>query len=108
MTAVTVMSTKLRAAVESTIEKRHAAGTARCPPLDDLDRFFAAMMNLLKGQAALPPDLDASSRVGSRSRGAPSQVFRIKPLSRPVNDTRPRGMVYKFHPVMDGFEVNGF
>jgi hypothetical protein len=41
------MSTKLRAAVESTIEKRDAAGTARCPPLDDLDRFFAAMMNLL-------------------------------------------------------------
>jgi len=46
------MSTKLRAAVESTIEKRDApTGTARCPPLDDLDRFFAAMMNLLNGQA---------------------------------------------------------
>ena len=58
------MSTKLRAAVESTIEKRHAAATARCPPLD-LDRFFAAMMNLLRRQAALQPDLDASSRVES-------------------------------------------
>jgi hypothetical protein len=58
------MSTKLRAAVESTIEKRHAAGTARCPPLN-LDCFFAAMMNLLKGQAALQADLDASSRVES-------------------------------------------
>ena len=53
MTAVTVMSTKLRAAVESTIEKRHAAGAA-CfagPPLD-LDRFVAAIMNPLEGQAA--------------------------------------------------------
>jgi hypothetical protein len=41
------MLTKLRAAVERTIEKRHAAGTA-CfarPPLD-LDRFLAVMMNL--------------------------------------------------------------
>jgi len=55
------MSTKLRAAVESTIEKRHAAGAAPCPPLD-LDRFFAFMMNLL--------------------RGAPSHIFRIKPLRR--------------------------
>jgi hypothetical protein len=47
------MSTKLRAAVESTIEKRHAAGAA-CfagPPLD-LDRFVAAIMNPLEGQAA--------------------------------------------------------
>jgi hypothetical protein len=48
VTAVTVMLTTLRAAVESTIEKRHAAGAARFarPPLD-LDRFFAAMMNQL-------------------------------------------------------------
>jgi hypothetical protein len=56
------MLIKLRAAVESTIEKRHAAGAA-CfarPPLDDLDRFFAAMMNSLGGQAALQPDPDAS------------------------------------------------
>jgi hypothetical protein len=88
------MSIKLRAAVESTIEKRHAAGTACCPPLD-LDRFFAAMMNLLKGQAAMQPDLDASAGLYPRSCGAPSQVFRIKRLSRPVKDTRSRGMVYK-------------
>ena len=94
MTAVTVMSTKLRAAVESTIEKRHAAGTACCPPLD-LDRFFAAMMNLLKVRLPLQPDLDASARLDPGSCGAPSQVFRIKRLSRPVKDTRPRGMVYK-------------
>jgi hypothetical protein len=40
------MSTKLRAAVESTIEKRHAAGTA---PLSALKSglLLAAMMNLL-------------------------------------------------------------
>jgi hypothetical protein len=58
------MSTKLRAAVESTIEKRHAAGTA---PLSALKSglLLAAMMNLLKGQAALQADLDASSRVES-------------------------------------------
>jgi len=58
------MSTTLRAAVESTIEKRHAAGTACCPPLD-LDRFFAAMMNLLKGQAAMQPEPGRFRRVGS-------------------------------------------
>jgi hypothetical protein len=41
-----VMLTKLRTAVESTIEKCHTAGTARFAraPLD-LDRFFAATMN---------------------------------------------------------------
>jgi hypothetical protein len=60
VTAIAVMLIKLRAAVESTIEKRHAAGTARFAraPLD-LDRFFAAMMNSLGGQAALQPDPDA-------------------------------------------------
>jgi hypothetical protein len=88
VTAVTVMSTKLRAAVESTIEKRHAAGTAPCPPLD-LDRFFAVMMNLLKGQAALQPDPDASSRVGSPIRGAPSQTLQDQTVKAAVNQARP-------------------
>jgi hypothetical protein len=62
------MLTKLLAAVESTIEKRHAAKAA-CfarPPLDDLDRFFAAMLNPLGGQAALHPEPDASCRVDHR------------------------------------------
>ena len=89
VTAVTVMLTKLLAAVKSTIEKRHAAGAA-CfarPPLDDLDRFFAAMMNPLGGQAALQPDPTLPCRVDPRSWGAPSQAFRIKPLSRAVNET---------------------
>jgi len=66
------MSTKLRAAVESTIEKCHPAGAA-CfarPPLD-LDCFCAAIMNLLEDQAAVQPDLDldASSRVDPDREG---------------------------------------
>jgi hypothetical protein len=64
------MLTKLRAAVETTIEKRHAAGAA-CfarPLLDDLDRFLAAMTNPLGGQAALQPDPTLPCRVDPRSR----------------------------------------
>jgi hypothetical protein len=88
VTAVTVMLTKLLAAVRRTIERRHAAGTSRFAraPLG-LDRFFAAMMNPLGGQAALQPDPTLPRRVDSRSWGAPSQAFRIKPLSRAVNET---------------------
>jgi hypothetical protein len=83
VTAVTVMSTTLRAAVESTIGKRPAAR----PPLN-LDCFCAAMMNLLEDQAAMQPDLDldASSRVDPDREGAASQAFRIEPLSREVNE----------------------
>jgi|tagenome__1003787_1003787.scaffolds.fasta_scaffold20522272_2 hypothetical protein len=66
VTAVTVMSTTLRAAVESTIGKRRAPGAACLarPPFE-VDCFCAAMMNLLEDQAAMQPDLDldASSRV---------------------------------------------
>jgi hypothetical protein len=66
VTAIAVMLIKLHAAVESTIEKRHAAGTARFAraPLD-LDRFFAAMMNSLGGQAALQ----------ARPRRSPAGLF---------------------------------
>jgi hypothetical protein len=55
VTTIAVMLIKLRAAVESTIER--TARFARAPL--DLDRFFAAMMNSLGGQAALQPDPDA-------------------------------------------------
>jgi hypothetical protein len=44
------MLAKLRAAVENTVEARHAAGAA-CfarPPLD-IDRFFAAIINPVRG-----------------------------------------------------------
>jgi hypothetical protein len=61
--AVTVMLATLRAAVENTVEGRHAAG-ATCfarPPLD-IDRFFAAIISPVRGQAALQPDPDASRR----------------------------------------------
>ena len=54
MRAVTVMLTKLRAADENTIERRHAAEAA-CfarPPLD-LDRFFAAIINPLRGSGRI-------------------------------------------------------
>ena len=57
------MLATLRAAVENTVEGRRAAGAA-CfarPPLD-IDRFFAAIINPVRGQAALQPDPDASRR----------------------------------------------
>jgi len=82
------MLATLRAAVENTVEGRHAAGAA-CfarPPLD-IDRFFAAIINPVRGQAALQPDPDASRRVDPRSCSAPSQTYRIKHLSWAVNET---------------------
>ena len=82
------MLIRLRAAVESTIERRHAAGAAGFarPPLD-LDRFFAAIISPLRGQAALQPDPDASRWVDPRSCGASSQTYRIRPLTWAVNET---------------------
>jgi hypothetical protein len=88
VTAVTVILIRLRAAVENTTERRHAAGAARFarPPLD-FDRFLAAIISPLRGQAALQPDPDASRRVDPRSCGTPSQTQRIKHLSGAVNET---------------------
>jgi hypothetical protein len=78
----------LRAAVENTVEGRHAAGAA-CfarPPLD-LDRFFAAIISPLRGvrpHCSLTQTLPVG--VDPRSCGAPSQTYRIKPLSWAVNE----------------------
>jgi hypothetical protein len=48
------MLVTLRAAIESTTEKRHAAGPASFPrPPLDLDRFFAAIINLLRGSGRI-------------------------------------------------------
>jgi hypothetical protein len=84
------MLIRLCAAVESTIERGHAAGAACLarPPLG-LDRFLAAIVSPLRGQAALQPDPDASRRVDPRSCSAPSQTQRIKHLSWAVNETSP-------------------
>jgi hypothetical protein len=53
VTTTAVMLSTLRTAVDSTTGKRLTAGAASFarPPLD-LDRFFAAMMHPLGGQAA--------------------------------------------------------
>jgi hypothetical protein len=64
VTAVTIMLTKLRAAVRRTIERRHAAGAA-CfagAPLG-LDRFLAAMMNPLGVRLRGSPDPRLPCRV---------------------------------------------
>jgi hypothetical protein len=80
--AVTVMLATLRAAVENTIEGRHVAGAACLarPPLD-LDCFFAAIINPLRGSGRIVADPDASRRVDPRSGSAPSRTDRIKHLS---------------------------
>ena len=90
MTAVTVILIRLPTAVETT-------GIGRSVGRNDFGFrfFFAAMVILETGQAAVQPDPDASLSVDP-DLSAPSHAGSIKRLSEVVNQTLPMAMVYRF------------
>jgi hypothetical protein len=83
------MLTRLPTAVESIGKKRSVTGRGLGLRLAFADRFFTAIIEnpLEKGQTAVQPDPDVSLPGDPRSCDTPSQAFRIKPLSRAVNET---------------------
>ena len=87
MTTVTVMLNRLPTALESI--GKSVAGRGFDLRLAFADRFFTAMIENLwkrvRPRCSLTQTLPC--RVDPRSYGAPSQAFRIKPLSRVVNET---------------------
>jgi hypothetical protein len=82
------MLSMLRAAVDSTIGKRPAAGAAGLARWDlDFDCFLAAMMNPVGGQLHLQPDRSASLSKLLFDLARPSHDPRQKTLSAVVNRT---------------------
>ena len=88
VTRVTVILNRLPTAVESIGKKRSVTGRGFGLRLAFADRFFTAMNENLwkrvRPHCSLTQTLPC--RVDPRSCGAPSQVFRIKPLSPAVNE----------------------
>src|ERR1700720_773741 len=89
VTTVTVMLNRLPTALESIGKERSVAGRGFGLRLAFADRFFTAMIENLWKRVRLQRGLTQTlpCRVDPRSCGAPSQAFRIKPLSRAGNET---------------------
>jgi hypothetical protein len=89
VTTLTVMLNRLPTALESIGKKRSVTGRGFGLRLAFADRFFTAMIENLWKRVRLQRGLTQTlpCRVDPRSCGAPSQAFRIKPLSRAVNET---------------------
>jgi len=83
------MLNRLSTALESIGKRRSVTGRGFALRLAFADRFFAAMIENLWKKVRLRCSLTQTlpCRVDPRSCGAPSQAFRIKPLSRAVNET---------------------
>jgi hypothetical protein len=83
------MLNRLPTALESIGKKRSVTGRGFVLRLAFADRFFTAMIeNLWKRvRPHYSLTLTLPCRVDPRSCCAPSQAFRIKPLSRAVNET---------------------
>ena len=89
VTTITVMLNRLPTALESIGKKRSVTRRGFGLGLAFADRFFTAMIENLwkrvRPRCSLTQTLPC--RVDPRSCGAPSQAFRIKPLSRAGNET---------------------